>query len=78
MASGLGNPHRLAGAAWKRERLAWDRVAAGAECPLRGCTYDAIGLVQRWDGGFGVACAIHLDQAETLGYRVLREPSNAF
>lgn len=69
---GLGNSHRLAGAVAKRERIAWERIADGVQCPLRGCTYDAVGLVDR---GVGFACAIHLDQAERLGYRVLRDPS---
>jgi hypothetical protein len=75
MSRGLGNPYRLMGAARKRERLAWERIASGHDCEIGSCRYDAIGLVQRWDGTFGYACAIHLDGAEKHGYPVLREPS---
>jgi hypothetical protein len=74
-AKGLGNPSRLAGAAVNRERIAWERVKAGSQCQLRACTYDAISLVEGWDGRLGFACAIHADQAESLGYAVLRDPS---
>ncbi len=74
-AKGLGNPHYLAGARRKRERLAWERIAAGTRCNLRSCNYDAIGLVESWSGSLGHACAIHLDEGEQRGYHVLRDPT---
>ncbi len=73
MSHGLGNPHRLLGAATKRERLAWEQIRGGVKCGLRSCRYDAIGLIQRWDGSLGYACAIHLDEGERRGYPVLRD-----
>jgi hypothetical protein len=65
------------GAARKRERLAWGRIADGVWCDMPLCRYDAIGLIGSWDGRLGFACAIHFDEGEKRGYHVLREPSDA-
>lgn len=53
---------RLEGGLRKREREAWDRP-----CPL--CGRPAAALVETLTGPMPV-CAVHVDRAKELGYRV--------
>jgi hypothetical protein len=67
--------HRLTGGIAKREREAWERLAEGWPCPLRGCGENGIGLIQHWTGTFRPVCAKHAEQARDLGYSVLTPAS---
>jgi hypothetical protein len=74
MAHGLGNPHRLLGAAAKREREALAALAS-KRCPLD--NEPAAALVQSWDGTLRPACKAHAAVGEARGYRVVYPPARA-
>ena len=69
--------HKLRGGIVKRERQAWERIAARAKCKVSSCSYDAVALVLAWDAVPQLACATHADEGEERGYTVLRDPSCA-
>lgn len=63
--------YRLRGGIRKQLRDTRARIPSET-CDLGSCDLPAAALIERFPFGYGFACAGHARQAETLGYRVIR------